>query len=83
MDPEPASIFLAIELDWQAIAGVLSLVVLLLVSGIISGTEVAYFSLTKSDLEEESNINLKQVNELLEDPKKLLATILIANNFVK
>ncbi len=82
MDPEPASIFLAIEFDWQGIAGIASLVVLLIVSGIISGTEVAYFSLTKSDLEEESNINIKQVNQLLEDPKKLLATILIANNFV-
>ena len=30
----------------------------------------------------ESNLNIKQVNELLEGPKKLLATILIANNFI-
>jgi len=82
LDPEPASMFLAIEFDWQAIAGIISLIVLLIVSGIISGTEVAYFSLTKADLEEESNINIKQVNQLLEGPKKLLATILIANNFV-
>lgn len=82
MDPEPASIFLAIELGWQAIAGIASLVVLLIVSGIISGTEVAFFSLSKTDLENESNTNIKQVNQLLENPKKLLATILIANNFV-
>ncbi len=82
MDPEPASIFMVIELGWQAIAGIVFLIALLSISGIISGTEVAFFSLTKSDLEKESNLNLKQVKQLLEDPKKLLATILIANNFV-
>ncbi len=82
MDPEPASIFLAIELGWQATAGVVSLIVLLGISGIISGTEVAFFSLTKSDLDQDSSKNIHQVNQLLEDPKKLLATILIANNFI-
>ena len=73
---------MAIELGWQTTAGIVSLIVLLCISGLISGTEVAFFSLTKSDLEDESNLNLKQVNQLLEGPKKLLATILIANNFV-
>ncbi|MGI9531298.1 gliding motility-associated protein GldE [Lutimonas sp.] len=82
MDPEPTSIFLAIELGWQATVGIISLIVLLIFSGIISGTEVAFFSLSKPDLEEESNKNSKQVHQLLEDPKKLLATILIANNFI-
>lgn len=73
---------MAIELGWQTTAGIVSLIVLLCISGLISGTEVAFFSLTKADLEDESNLNLKQVNQLLEGPKKLLATILIANNFV-
>ena len=73
---------MAIELGWQTIVGIVSLVVLLCISGLISGTEVAFFSLTKADLEDESNLNIKQVNHLLEGPKKLLATILIANNFV-
>ena len=73
---------MAIELGWQTAAGIVSLIVLLCISGLISGTEVAFFSLTKADLEDESNLNLKQVNQLLEGPKKLLATILIANNFV-
>ena len=82
MDPEPSSILMAIELGWQTIVGIVSLVVLLCISGLISGTEVAFFSLTKADLEDESNLNIKQVNHLLEGPKKLLATILIANNFV-
>ena len=73
---------MTIDLGWQAITGSISLVVLLSISGLISGTEVAFFSLSKTDLEDESNLNIKQVNELLEGPKKLLATILIANNFI-
>jgi len=73
---------MAIELGWQATFGIISLIALLAVSGIVSGTEVAYFSLTKSDLDQENNKNIKEVNLLLENPKKLLATILIANNFV-
>ena len=73
---------MTIDLGWQAITGIISLVVLLSISGLISGTEVAFFSLSKTDLEDESNLNIKQVNELLEGPKKLLATILIANNFI-
>lgn len=82
MDPEPASILLSIEMGWQATAGVISLLVLLMISGIISGTEVAFFSLTKSDLEKETNQSILEVKQLLEHPKKLLATILIANNFI-
>ena len=81
MDPEPASILMAIDLVWQSSIGTVSLVLLLIMSGIVSGTEVAFFSLSKVDLEKESNPNIKQVNQLLEDPKKLLATILISNNF--
>ncbi len=82
MDPEPSSIFMAIEFGWQGLTGVISLLILLIISGIISGTEVAYFSLSKADLEKESDPNIHQVNQLLENPKKLLATILVANNFI-
>lgn len=51
----------------------------------ISGAEVAYFSLSKSDVEEmeESSQRMrKQAVEMLKKPKKLLATILVANNFI-
>ncbi len=82
MDPEPASIFMAIEFGWQGITGIVSLLILLVISGFISGTEVAYFSLTKADLEKEGDPNILQVNQLLDNPKKLLATILISNNFI-
>lgn len=80
MDPEPASILL--DFDWPTIAGIFSLLFLLVVSGVISGTEVAFFSLSRSDLEKETHPNAKLVIDLLQDPKRLLATILISNNFI-
>lgn len=58
---------------------------LLLLSGLMSGSEVAYFSLSASDkdkLRKSGTSNGERVLRLLETPKKLLATILIANNFV-
>jgi gliding motility-associated protein GldE len=61
------------------------LVVLLLASAFISGSEVAFFSLTPSDIQ---NLNDDKSNrgdnvaQLIEKPRKLLATILIGNNFV-
>ena len=83
MDPEPATAFLNLNIDWWAIIGVISLVILLILSALISGTEVAYFSLSKSNLEEQkTDKNKTLIVELLNDQKKLLATILIANNFV-
>ncbi len=62
------------------------LIVLLAFSALISGAEVAFFSLTPSDFEtnEEKTIAKKLgiVQRLLARPKKLLATILVANNFI-
>ncbi len=62
------------------------LFVLLACSALISGAEVAFFSLTPSDFElnEEKSIAKKLgiVQRLLARPKKLLATILVANNFI-
>jgi len=62
------------------------MLVLVVFSALLSGTEVAIFSLNNDDIlklkeEKESNRN-KRVLDLLENPKKLLATILIANNLV-
>mgnify|MGYP000359348309 FL=1 len=58
---------------------------LLFCSALISGAEVALFSLTPSDINEGKDQNSKAieiVSHLLEKPKKLLATILVANNFI-
>lgn len=59
-------------------------VVLLACSALISGSEVALFSLKPSDFnaQEELTDREKLVVKLLDRPKKLLATILVANNFI-
>lgn len=57
---------------------------LLLISALISGSEVAYFSLSatnKQKLKKKGRTNLRVIKNL-ENPEKLLATILVANNFV-
>ena len=58
---------------------------LLCVSAIISASEVAYFSLEPQQLDElrerDNKAELRVVN-LLDKPQRLLATILIGNNFV-
>ncbi|WKK66552.1 gliding motility-associated protein GldE [Lutimonas zeaxanthinifaciens] len=82
MDPEPASLFSAFDFDWQVSLGLVALLILLILSAVISGTEVAFFSLSKADLEKDDSSNINQIKELLENPKKLLATILISNNFI-
>lgn len=51
----------------------------------ISGAEVALFSLSRSDLDkelEEGSKGFEIIAKLMQRPKKLLATILIANNFI-
>lgn len=82
MDPEPPSLLLA---GIPQLIGVVALLVLLLFSALISGTEVAFFSLTPTDFSDEerkSNRRLAIVHRLLQHPKKLLATILVANNLI-
>jgi gliding motility-associated protein GldE len=54
-------------------------------SAFVSGAEVALFSLSQSDLAEAKLMNPdrgKLIEEMIQKPKKLLATILIVNNFV-
>ncbi len=65
--------------------GFLSIVVLLFLSGLVSGSEVAYFSLTPNDyeeLEERDNTTTRLILKFRDLPRQLLATILIANNFI-
>lgn len=61
------------------------MVLLLALSAIISGSEVAFFSLTSRDLarcRDEDTTSDKHILFLARNPRKLLATILILNNFV-
>ena len=60
-------------------------VLLLTLSAMASGSEVAFFSLTRSDMQElesRSDIAARRVLELLSNPDRLLATILVTNNMV-
>ena len=66
------------------IALVLSLL-LLICSAFVSGSEIAFFSLSPADmdvLEEQRSANDRRVLSLLADSERLLATILCSNNFV-
>jgi putative hemolysin len=83
LDPDPASLFYSI--DFEFLIGIIAIVLLLICSAFISGSEVALFSLSQKDIDEimEKDFNKGNlISELLEKPKKLLATILVANNFV-
>lgn len=83
MDPEP-SLFFSTTLDINLIIGFVGIFVLLFLSAIVSGAEVALFSLSQKDIDETLQENLpkgKVISHLLDKPKKLLATLLVANNF--
>jgi gliding motility-associated protein GldE len=85
LDPEPTFLILLQSPNIWLTLSVVSLFLLLILSALISGAEVAFFSLSRTTLNEaaESNSNSKKmVAQLLENPKKLLATILISNNFI-
>ena len=83
MDPDPASFLHSI--DFEFLFGILVILILLACSAFISGSEVALFSLSQKDIDDISNKDYNcgtLISRLLEKPKKLLATILVANNFV-
>jgi len=68
----------------SSIISIAALVFLLIFSALISGSEVAFFSLRQTQLDVESKTFKKRrlVAKLLSNPKRLLATILVANNFI-
>lgn len=86
MDPDPSSFkILLMAIDFSFAGGYILLFFLLLCSALISGAEVALFSLSKTDVEEgleQKSKPIEIISKLLERPKKLLATILVANNFI-
>jgi len=86
LDPEPSSLILLFSTtSTSLVSGIILLIILLICSALISGAEVAFFSLTRSDIEdglEENSKVFRIISRLLERPKKLLATILVANNFI-
>ena len=84
MDPEP-SINSVSTVDTNLIFGIIGIFVLLFCTAMIAATEVAFFSLSQKDLDDLGQKNPSKyaiINQLLSKPKKLLATILVANNFL-
>ena len=90
MEEVPVSILLSIfnevELhlfDIRVFFCLLIVFIMLVCSAFISGAEVAFFSLSPSEIEDiEKDKKHLEVIGLLQKPNLLLATILIANNFI-
>lgn len=86
LDPEPA-LFVSLSSATASFVWLKVLILLGLItsSALISGAEVAFFSLsglTLNEAEEESERNIALIRSLLEKPNRLLAIILVANNFI-
>lgn len=84
MDSEPSTIF-DYTLDTNLVFGFFAIFALLFCSALVSGAEVALFSLSQKDVDDtlqEHPSKGKIISKLLEKPKKLLATLLVANNFI-
>lgn len=90
MDPDNFSpVLLGIissqPLSFSAYVSLILGILLLFCSAFVSASEVAFFSLEPLDVDElrqKESANASKVLKLLEYPQKLLATILISNNFV-
>ena len=87
METEPPSTFLqflTIDASITGVAFIVVLIILLFLSALISGSEVAFFSLGAGELEEleEDAPKHSRIKILLDKPEELLGTILISNNFV-
>ena len=88
METEPLSASLLMPFLTVNIALIVQFAIfclLLLCSAIISGSEVALFSLSPTEideLKEDHNSANNLIAKMVENPKKLLATVLIANNLV-
>ena len=85
MDLEPPSLQFLDTLDITTIIGFVVIFILLFFAALISGAEVAFFSLSDQDLEKSATKSPRKtriISNLLERPKKLLATLLVANNVI-
>lgn len=90
-DPEPLQQFFLTISDFlqhltpEVLFAIALVVCLLMLSALISGSEVAYFSMSPKDMEElneSTDVKDKRILNLLKKPRLLLATILVSNNFV-
>ena len=89
MDEDPQQLTLLTQnlttnsMDLNLLLASIAMLSLLFCSAMISGSEVAYFSLDASKWkEEEDKTSVTQIKKMLVNPNHLLATILISNNFI-
>ena len=89
MDEDPQQRILLLQenflnpLNWELTLATSAMFLLLLCSALISGSEVAFFTLNPNNWQEKDmSKSQKIIKKLLHRPNNLLATILITNNFV-
>ena len=90
MEEVPVPIFLSIFsgvelhlLNAEVLTSFFIVLILITCSAFVSGAEVAYFSLSASEIDDlEKEKESSAILKLLKKPNQLLATILIANNFI-
>lgn len=86
-DPSPAILLASLAdlpTSFLLINGA-GIIILLFLSGLISGSEVAFFSLSHEQVQEVRTSDQKKdrfISLLVSDPKRLLASILILNNLI-
>jgi len=79
------SVVVVNPVDLKIIIGFIILAILLIGSGLMSASEVAYFSLRPEDIEKlrnDKSSKNQSVLKLFSMPEKLLSTILVANNTI-
>ncbi|MFK7748946.1 MAG: gliding motility-associated protein GldE [Kordia sp.] len=85
MDPEPSLLIFLASIEGLDIFKIVFFGILLFSSALISGAEVALFSLSQTEIneaEESNSGSLRLAAKLLRKPRRLLGTILVANNFI-
>ena len=73
------------EYNYEILIKFILISFLVISSALISGSEVAFFSLSSTDLKKSlssSSDRLRLVGKLRNQPKRLLATLLVSNNFI-
>jgi len=83
LDSDPLSLLVLLgTIDFAFFQGLFVFTILLGMSALVSGSEVACFSLTQTQLSESDSESIKLIQCMIQWPERLLATILVANNFI-
>ena len=71
--------------SYDLVIKILLIIFLVISSALISGSEVAFFSLSNTEIKKASNSksrSLKLISTLRNNPRRLLAVLLVSNNFI-